>query len=175
MTSEFTTVHWWWLMVLRGQKGQKHHHYPVLLTQVRLGPWIHAVDARLWPHHLQVLAENEIHWSGYVHAAASDFCSWQRGVEENVVFCRCSSLTSWSDTLCILRSFTVGFTELLLQLCHWVLDGFSFMPHSEKTLEICHHFVCFFVFFLHLDHSAHIFILLLLRCHWFCSAFFSLF
>ena len=43
------------------------------LTQYMLGPWIHAADA-----------------TASVPTAASDFCSWQTGVQPDMVFRCCS-------------------------------------------------------------------------------------
>ena len=85
-------------MVLRGLKWFKKtfptplNHQPVLLTQGRLGPWIHAVDTKFWPNHLLPQQKSTPIRSGYIFpvfnssaesmsTAASDFCSWLKGVE----------------------------------------------------------------------------------------------
>ena len=53
-----------WLVLTSSKWAKKtlstplhHRHQPGMLTQGRLGPWIHAVGAKFWPYHLYASAK----------------------------------------------------------------------------------------------------------------------
>jgi len=82
------------------------HYYTTTslwLTQQRLGPWIHAAEAKNWRYHLHLSRNPHLCvFAVFSCPGLVSLCpllpqiiwSWLTGVEPNMVFCCCSSFTS---------------------------------------------------------------------------------
>ena len=72
-------------------KSLHYRHQPGLLTQCRMGSWIHVVNTKFWLYHLHASAENKshqtrLHFNIFALTWGFFFCSCLTGVESTMVF-----------------------------------------------------------------------------------------